>query len=89
MICYSQKVFYAMCDLTDSVGIDELLAKHYAHLFIRDPLVIYAELLDQKNDTSSDHFEVRYLIHGFDVSFIEHSINELADDAVQASSTEL
>lgn len=27
--------------------MDELLAKHFAHLFIRDPLVVFRELLDQ------------------------------------------
>lgn len=39
------------------IGVDELLAKHYAHLFIRDPLVIYRELLQQNNEESTDHFE--------------------------------
>lgn len=39
-------------------GVDEHLAKHYAHLFIRDPLVVYEELIDQNPETSSDHFEV-------------------------------
>ncbi|TEB38333.1 glutamate-cysteine ligase catalytic subunit [Coprinellus micaceus] len=38
-------------------GIDELLAKHVAHLFIRDPLVIFAESIDQDDCVSSDHFE--------------------------------
>ncbi|KAI3632897.1 hypothetical protein MIR68_008972 [Amoeboaphelidium protococcarum] len=38
-------------------GLDDVLAKHYAHLFIRDPLVIFSELLDQNDDTSADHFE--------------------------------
>ncbi|KAK9458272.1 glutamate-cysteine ligase-domain-containing protein [Dipodascopsis uninucleata] len=42
--------------LTDS-GVDELLASHYAHLFIRDPIVVYSELIDQDDETSSDHFE--------------------------------
>lgn len=42
-------------------GIDELLARHIAHLFIRDPLVIYKEMLDQDDTTSSDHFEVSEL----------------------------
>lgn len=37
-------------------GIDDLLAKHIAHLFIRDPLVIFEELLEQ-NKNSMDHFE--------------------------------
>lgn len=40
------------------LGVDELLARHYAHLFIRDPLVIFRELLDQDDQTSTDHFEV-------------------------------
>jgi glutamate--cysteine ligase catalytic subunit len=30
---------------------------HYAHLFVRDPLVIFKELLEQDNSASSDHFE--------------------------------
>jgi glutamate--cysteine ligase catalytic subunit len=38
-------------------GVDHLLARHYAHLFIRDPLVIYQELIDQDDLVSSDHFE--------------------------------
>lgn len=38
--------------------VDDLLAKHIAHLFIRDPLVIFKELLDQDDENSSDHFEV-------------------------------
>jgi len=38
-------------------GIDHLLAKHIAHLFIRDPLVIYNELLIQDDLNSTDHFE--------------------------------
>lgn len=40
-----------------SAGIDETLALHLAHLFIRDPLVIFSELLNQDNCESSDHFE--------------------------------
>lgn len=40
------------------VGMDHHLAKHFAHLFIRDPLVIYAESLQQDDQKSSDHFEV-------------------------------
>ncbi|KAJ3100587.1 hypothetical protein HDU97_002117 [Phlyctochytrium planicorne] len=38
-------------------GVDDILAKHYAHLFIRDPLVIFSELLNVDDATSSDHFE--------------------------------
>lgn len=39
-------------------GIDELLANHIAHLFIRDPLVIFSETVDQDDEMSADHFEV-------------------------------
>ncbi|KAH8119161.1 glutamate-cysteine ligase catalytic subunit [Phellopilus nigrolimitatus] len=38
-------------------GLDDLLSKHIAHLFIRDPLVIFSELVDQDDTTSMDHFE--------------------------------
>ena len=41
-----------------AIGIDELLSKHIAHLFIRDPIVIFSELLDQDDSKSTDHFEV-------------------------------
>lgn len=37
--------------------IDHLLALHISHLFIRDPLAIYTELLDQDDTQSTDHFE--------------------------------
>jgi hypothetical protein len=37
--------------------MDELLAKHFAHLFIRDPLVIYEELLIQPPE-GTNNFEV-------------------------------
>ena len=38
-------------------GVDDLLADHLAHLFIRDPLVIFSEMVDQDDETSTDHFE--------------------------------
>ncbi|KAG8722182.1 hypothetical protein FRC08_005931 [Ceratobasidium sp. 394] len=39
-------------------NIDDLLAKHISHLFIRDPLVIFSEAITQIDDTlSTDHFE--------------------------------
>ncbi|KAF9227348.1 GCS-domain-containing protein [Gyrodon lividus] len=38
-------------------GIDELLSKHMAHIFIRDPLVIFSETINQDDQASSDHFE--------------------------------
>lgn len=38
-------------------GFDDLLATHFAHLFIRDPIVIFRELLEQNDEVDSDHFE--------------------------------
>lgn len=38
-------------------GMDDILASHFAHLFIRDPLVIFSEMVDQDDDESMDHFE--------------------------------
>lgn len=38
-------------------GMDPLLATHFAHLFIRDPLVIFSEMIDQDDENSMDHFE--------------------------------
>ena len=38
-------------------GMDELLATHFAHLFIRDPLVVFAEDLDVLDLSKTDHFE--------------------------------
>ncbi|CAG8762948.1 35205_t:CDS:10, partial [Racocetra persica] len=38
-------------------GIDELLARHISHLFIRDPLVIFKERLEHDDDDYYDHFE--------------------------------
>ncbi|KAH9485562.1 Glutamate--cysteine ligase [Psilocybe cubensis] len=38
-------------------GLDDLLSRHISHLFIRDPLVIFSETIDQDDTSSSDHFE--------------------------------
>jgi len=38
-------------------GMDELLATHFAHLFIRDPIVVFAEDLKTLDLTKVDHFE--------------------------------
>ena len=45
--------------VTRPTGIDEILARHIAHLFIRDPIVIFSETIHQDDTTSNDHFEVR------------------------------
>jgi len=38
-------------------GMDSLLASHFAHLFIRDPIVIFNEDLQELDLSKSDHFE--------------------------------
>lgn len=39
-------------------GIDEPLARHVAHLFVRDPLVVFSERISQVDDKlSTEHFE--------------------------------
>ncbi|KAK6377236.1 glutamate--cysteine ligase [Lithohypha guttulata] len=38
-------------------GMDDMLATHFAHLFIRDPLVIFAEDLKELDVNGSNHFE--------------------------------
>lgn len=55
-LVYDQDVY----DKLKNDGVDDKLAKHLAHLFIRDPLVIFKELLDLDDQKSSDHFEVRH-----------------------------
>ncbi|CAG8652443.1 34349_t:CDS:10, partial [Gigaspora margarita] len=38
-------------------GVDEILARHVAYLFIRDPLFVFEESLYQDDESSSNHFE--------------------------------
>jgi len=37
--------------------VDDLLAEHIAHLFIRDPISLFAEKLDLDDEKDTDHFE--------------------------------
>ena len=41
--------------------IDDLIAKHVAHLFIRDPVSLFSEKINQDDETDTDHFEVSCL----------------------------
>lgn len=38
-------------------GVDEPLARHLAHLFIRDPISLFSEKLNQNDEEDTDHFE--------------------------------
>ena len=40
------------------VGIDHLLSQHIAHLFIRDPISLFSEKINQNDECDVDHFEV-------------------------------
>ncbi len=79
------------CDKTISwhLGLDDLMAQHIAHLFIRDPISLFAEKLEQDINSETDHFEVSDLliIPSFlplpsPIHFKEHSIYKLAKHEV-------
>lgn len=38
-------------------GIDEQLCRHIAHLFVRDPLVVFKELIVLNDEEQDDHFQ--------------------------------
>lgn len=40
-----------------NAGMDDRLAAHFAHLFIRDPIVVFNEDLEKLDLTKTDHFE--------------------------------
>ena len=53
-VLYDKDVFQLLKD----EGLDDLMAQHIAHLFIRDPISLFAEKLEQDVETETDHFEV-------------------------------
>ncbi|XP_054157184.1 glutamate--cysteine ligase-like [Oppia nitens] len=52
-IVYNQKYYNEMIES----GVCPLLAQHIAYVFLRDPTIVYRELLNQNLDTDTDHFE--------------------------------
>ena len=92
LLTYNKEYYEEMV----SEGVDPILAKHIAHLFIRDPLVVYREKLEQNDEIETDHFEVSIITISslsthflilFLVFFAEHTIDELANHALQTAST--
>ena len=78
-----------------TVGMDERLATHFAHLFIRDPLAVFKEALEASPERLADHFEVRENLlpllyfepsHPANV-WVVHTIYKLAAYAFQAPTT--
>lgn len=52
-VLYDSKVFQTLKD----GGVDDLLAQHIAHLFIRDPVSLFKEKIHQNIEEDMDHFE--------------------------------
>jgi len=52
-LVYDKEIY----NLLREAGIDDLLARHFAHLFIRDPLVVYNNKIELDDTKQSDHFE--------------------------------
>ncbi|KAH3900666.1 glutamate--cysteine ligase SCDLUD_003664 [Saccharomycodes ludwigii] len=52
----NKKVYQRLLD-NEIYPMDKHLARHFAHLFIRDPIVIFEERINQDNETETDHFE--------------------------------
>ncbi|VDK45789.1 unnamed protein product [Gongylonema pulchrum] len=50
---YDEKIYQQLKD----GGIDELLSRHIAHMFLRDPLQVFRERIEQDDSKSSEHFE--------------------------------
>ena len=38
-------------------NIDHLLARHIAHLFVRDPISAFSNRIQLDDETATDHFE--------------------------------
>ena len=66
-VLYDKEVFQLLKD----EGLDDLLAQHVAHLFIRDPISLFAEKLEQDVETEADHFEVRRMCGYFIIQRVE------------------
>ncbi|KPI83822.1 putative gamma-glutamylcysteine synthetase [Leptomonas seymouri] len=51
------EIHHPYYELLKESGVDFRLAKHIAHLFIRDPLVMYDKMIDIDDTTHTEHFE--------------------------------
>uniref|UniRef100_A0A0K0EM21 Glutamate--cysteine ligase n=1 Tax=Strongyloides stercoralis TaxID=6248 RepID=A0A0K0EM21_STRER len=52
-LCYDEKIYNQLIE----GGIDEALSKHIAHMFVRDPLQVFRERIEQDDTKSTEHFE--------------------------------
>ena len=44
-------------NMLEEKGLDHILAMHVAHLFIRDPMVVFDDAIELDDENSTDHFE--------------------------------
>ncbi|KAL4217769.1 hypothetical protein ACF0H5_022508 [Mactra antiquata] len=52
-LIYDEEILHKL----KSEGLDDLLSRHIAHLFIRDPISLFSEKIDQNDEEDTDHFE--------------------------------
>ncbi|KAK7091679.1 glutamate--cysteine ligase catalytic subunit-like [Littorina saxatilis] len=58
--CYSDIDLTMDTEIFDTLvngGVDKMLARHLAHLFIRDPISLFGENINQNDEEDTDHFE--------------------------------
>ncbi len=53
-LIYDEKIYSKL----KNNNIDDLLAQHVAHLFIRDTVSLFSEKVHQNDEIDTDHFEV-------------------------------
>ena len=58
-LCFCNLVFFVL--FFSTTGIDNQLARHYAHLFIRDPLSLFQEHIHEDDEQHTNHFEVQLI----------------------------
>ncbi|GIY57581.1 glutamate--cysteine ligase catalytic subunit [Caerostris darwini] len=52
-VLYDEEIYKTLRE----ADIDHLLSQHIAHLFIRDPISLFSEKIDQDDEEDTDHFE--------------------------------
>ena len=73
-----------------AAAFDHELAQHFAHLFVRDPLVIFLERVNQDNRVENDHFENIQLTNWQTLRFKPPALyaDAAADAAASAAASE-
>ena len=95
--CFSAEIFKLSNILHMLSGVDEVLAQHVAHLFIRDPVSLFEEKIQQSIEDDVDHFEVGIISSLCLVMYLsflllprsEYPVDKLAKYEVQASTSQL